>query len=449
MRWIDIFRTGSKNDDLDVYDVASSGDERQVKPQYSPPWIVTVISEWMDRLRLPQDTATRMLAVTVVLAILASIFGWIFYGKVHTYDSYRISKSADRSNDKTLAGLAEDPTLVNTVGDLEQMRLDVDGTSYTMLGKRVIKYSHDGVFCVNMSNETLWSIAYSIQTPICSQRGGYMVIAEQQGNQVYVLNEKGLVGNFATGMPILKVDVSENGVTSIVQKDEGATWINLYDTSGNTLSSIMSTLGDTGFPLDSAISDNGKKLAVSYACVSGGALTGKLVFYDFSSMDSDDGHVSGEMEYTDAIFPEIYFLSSGEVAAVGDNGFAVIRDLKNPTERKRVVLDREIVSVFHDRENIGFIMHSTETDCKYDLEVYHYNGRKAMSTSFDFEFQDVRMEDGEILLYDASSINVYRTSGKQKVALDYEREVHYFAPISGYHRYLVVTVSSMDQIQVR
>ena len=35
-----------------------------------------------------------------------------------------------------------------------------------------------------------------------------MAVAEQQGNQVYVVNEDGLVGNFETLLPILKVRVS-------------------------------------------------------------------------------------------------------------------------------------------------------------------------------------------------------------------------------------------------
>lgn len=451
MKLIDIFSAGNKKnepDDLQVYEVNPNQRRGQEEPEKQPSVLWETINGWLTKLRLPEDPITRMLAITVGIAILASFLGVIFYGKVHTYDRYRISKSADRSADKTLAGLAMDENLTNTVGDADNLRLDVDGTNYTMLGGRVIKFSHDGVFCVNLSNETQWSIAYSIQTPICSIRGRKMVIAEQQGNQVYVFNEKGLLGSFSTALPILRADISENGVVSMILKDEDITWINMYDMNGAQLSSIKTTLEDTGYPICAAISDNGRNLAVSYACVKEGILTGKLTFYDFSKADSQESHVMGELEYSDAVFPQVYFIGSNEVAAAADNGFVVVGNMRSPVEKKRVQFEKEIVSIFHDDENIGFIFHSDQPDRKYELVVYRYNGHHSMTSTFDFEYQDVRMDNGEVLLYDASTINVYRTSGRQKVAIDYEREVKYFASMSGRHRYLVITSSSMDQIQV-
>ena len=94
--------------------------------------------------------------------------GFYFYNRSHTFTEYVVT-----STDECL---------------------DIDGTEYVMLGKSVMKYSPDGVFCVNTHNEANWSIAYSMQTPVASVCEKTMAIVEQQGNQVYVLNEEGLLG---------------------------------------------------------------------------------------------------------------------------------------------------------------------------------------------------------------------------------------------------------------
>ena len=72
-----------------------------------------------------------------VLAVLV-VGGFYFYNRSHTFTEYVVT-----STDECL---------------------DIDGTEYVMLGKSVMKYSPDGVFCVNTHNEANWSIAYSMQT---------------------------------------------------------------------------------------------------------------------------------------------------------------------------------------------------------------------------------------------------------------------------------------------
>ena len=62
------------------------------------------------------------------LAVLAVLVagGFYFYNRSHTFTEYVVT-----STDECL---------------------DIDGTEYVMLGKSVMKYSPDGVFCVNTHN---------------------------------------------------------------------------------------------------------------------------------------------------------------------------------------------------------------------------------------------------------------------------------------------------------
>ena len=65
------------------------------------------------------------------------------------------------------------------------------GTQYLELGNHIVKYNSDGVSYVTTRNEQEWSITYSMQSPIADVCGSTVAIAEQQGTQVYVVNETG------------------------------------------------------------------------------------------------------------------------------------------------------------------------------------------------------------------------------------------------------------------
>ena len=91
---------------------------------------------------------------------------------------------------------------------------------------------------MNTHNEANWSIAYSMQTPAASVCEKTMAIVEQQGNQVYVLNEEGLLGNFETDWPILKARVSAQGVVALVLDEEDATVIELRSSTGEAIAAV-------------------------------------------------------------------------------------------------------------------------------------------------------------------------------------------------------------------
>ncbi len=370
------------------------------------------------------DPITRYLLILLLVgAVAVSVSYWI-YNRTHLFDEYAVSDTAQLD--------------------------DVEGTQYAMISGSIIKYSHDGIFCVNTSNEMQWSVAYTMQTPICDVCGNTMVIAEQQGTQVYVLNSKGVIGNFKTTLPILKAKTAANGVVALVLKDSDITWIHLYDPDGLQIASVKTTVSDSGYPLDLAVTDNAGKMMVSFLGEEEGELAGRLSFYDFSkSTQSDENRLIGSISYKGTVFPEVYYADSNTPVAVADDGFAVFTVGKRVEEKQRVSLDSEIISTFHDQTNIGFVLPSGKTDVKYLLTAYGYNGRRAMESDLNFDYTGIRMENGEILLYDASNLHIYRTSGKGKLSVSYGKEVEFFVPLKGNRRYLVISENSMDKIRLR
>ena len=162
-------------------------------------------------------------------------------------------------------------------------RNDVSSTQYLEFGDYFLKYSSDGVACVDSKSNTKWSTTYSMQAPFVDVCGTTAVIADQQGMQVYVFDEEGLKGQFQTKLPIQKARVATQGVVAVILADDDVTWVNFYDASGTLIAENRTTIDDFGYPLDMALSPDGIKMAVSYMRVNGNKISTHIAFYNFGS----------------------------------------------------------------------------------------------------------------------------------------------------------------------
>lgn len=399
------------------------GEELDVKEMSSSDF--SRVSHWDGKKSTAREMGRRKLYAVCLSAVLVFLVagGFIYYNGHHVFTSYVVTATEEC--------------------------LDIAGTEYAMLGNKIVKYSSDGIFCVDTRNETQWSVAYSMQTPITDICQDTMVIAEQQGNQVYVVNSKGLMGNFETALPILRADVSSQGVVALILKGDDATWADLYDCSGGQIASIKTTLQESGYPLDVAITPNASRMMISFLTVNQGAVNSRIAFYDFSSAsDSDESHLTGSLDYPGRVFPEIYYADASTPVALSDIGFVVFKNSKTPQEKKAVTFENEIVSSFHDEDYVGFVFNNEAEDCRFEMELFNYSGKRIMQKEFDCDYAEIKMDRGEILLYDAKNCIVYTMSGTKHFSSDYEKQVEFFAKIPGFRKYLVITDDSMDRIRI-
>ena len=81
-------------------------------------------------------------------------------------------------------------------------KTDVTGTQYQHFGRRLFKYSPDGVSCLNSSGEVVWNCTFSMQSPITDICETTAVVGDQQGTSIYIFDEDGQIGQFDTLLPI-------------------------------------------------------------------------------------------------------------------------------------------------------------------------------------------------------------------------------------------------------
>lgn len=366
----------------------------------------------------------RLIGKSVVLVlVLGVIFGFALYNKMHTFNDYTVLASYENEA--------------------------VSGTGYEAVGKYIYRYNADGVSCVDRKNVMKWSVTFSMQAPISDVCGETMVIAEQQGNQVYIVNKDGLVGNFETLLPILKVRVSNQGVVAVVLQEDAVTWVNLYEADGSAIASNKTTVAESGYPLDIALSPDGQKLAVSYLKVSEGIMQSDVVFYHFGTAgQGKENHIVSSANYQERVIPEIYFTDNSTAVAITDNGYIVFNGSNSPEKSVAVSFDEEIVSTFHDEDRIGFLFRSTEEGYSWRMVLYSYRGRRKLSKNINASFDHIKMQNGQIIMYNESGCDIFTTAGYLRFSSAYEKEiadVFYFAQ---FRKYLIVTRESFDLIRI-
>lgn len=381
-----------------------------------------------------------LICAVVVLVIVVGLWIW-FRGR--TYAGYEVVSSV------------ESTSAVNT--------------QYAEYNGQLLRYSRDGISCVNAKNEAVWSQTYNMHYPILDICGSAVVIADQQGSEAYVFNSQGLLTQITTRLPIQQVSVSAQGVTALLLNDSTASWIYLYDAEGNVLAESRCSLDETGQPLSISISRDGSKLAVSYLQVQEGSAGSCVVFYNFGSVGANfvDKIVSSTV-YEDTIIPRVEYLSSSVCAAVSDQGIIFYEGAEIPEEGAALTLDAEILSVFFGTDRVGIITEEaqaadeaaeetgkktgkkTEEEAgRYQVNVYDTAGRTVLSLRTDLKYTQAKISEDMLILYNDTECEIYSAQGVLKYAGTFDTAIGDLYKAVGFRKYVVVFSDRTDIIKLK
>ena len=377
-----------------------------------------------------------LICAVVVLVIVVGLWIW-FRGR--TYAGYEVVSSV------------ESTSAVNT--------------QYAEYNGQLLRYSRDGISCVNAKNEAVWSQTYNMHYPILDICGSAVVIADQQGSEAYVFNSQGLLTQITTRLPIQQVSVSAQGVTALLLNDSTASWIYLYDAEGNVLAESRCSLDETGQPLSISISRDGSKLAVSYLQVQEGSAGSCVVFYNFGSVGANfvDKIVSSTV-YEDTIIPRVEYLSSSVCAAVSDQGIIFYEGAEIPEEGAALTLDAEILSVFFGTDRVGIITEEaqaadeaaeetgkkTEEEAgRYQVNVYDTAGRTVLSLRTDLKYTQAKISEDMLILYNDTECEIYSAQGVLKYAGTFDTAIGDLYKAAGFRKYVVVFSDRTDIIKLK
>ena len=243
------------------------------------------------------------------------------------------------------------------VSDTYKIR-GVSDSNYEEFAGGVLKYSRDGVSYLNRKGEEQWNQPCQIKNPFVDINEVSAVVADKGGNDIMIFQREGLKGEIKTTLPIEKISVSEQGIVSVIVKNEFDPSIICYDAAGNVLVELQASFEGEGYPVDVAISGDGEVMQVVYLCMKDAVVSSKVSYYNFGKKGEEktDREVETK-EYKSSVVGTGFFLNQSVSAVVGDNCLTLFKGKAVPKEVTTVTIDKEIQSVFHNERYIKHVKH--------------------------------------------------------------------------------------------
>ena len=315
---------------------------------------------------------------------------------------------------------------------------------------KILSYSKDGISSIDSKGNVIWNETYQMQNPMVEVNGNAVAVGDYNGNTIYIMNEKGKLGEIDTNLPIRDFCVSKTGIIAVVLEDSKLTRLNLYKPDGTELVKSECRMKQNGYPIAVALSDTGEVMQVSYLYVDSGSMKSSVAFYNFSELgqNSVDRLVSGN-EYANTIVPYVGFLGKDAAYAVGDNRISFYSGADKPISVAEVLLQEEVHGVYAESEYIGLAFLNTTGASVYRLDIYDKKGNLVNRQNIDFEFQHVLIHKNNVLAYNDSECIMYTLSGREKYRGSFSKSVSLLIPTTKSSRFIMVTSDSVSTIELR
>lgn len=321
---------------------------------------------------------------------------------------------------------------------------------YIPFGENVIRYTRDGATYIDGSGNNVWTVSYEMRTPISNVNGDYAVIADQQGNQMYICNTTGCTGVAETQLPITKAAVSSIGVTAAVVEDSTASYIFYFRRDGEALGiNIKMLLSGDGYPVDIALSPDGTQIVMSVMYLDGGTMKNRVVFYDFSEIGKNvnNRYIGGfEEEFDGQMVARVRYLNQDTVCAFSDTGltFISVRNVIPDPNVISVTVEEEIESICYSDQYAAVIV-DNQSGTPYRMDIYATDGTLKESIEFDYPYTGASIDGDKVILYNGESCMVYNLDGYKKFEGQFEFPVSLVR--SGKNRFNSLIVAGSDRMQ--
>lgn len=370
-----------------------------------------------------------VLRLSTLLMILAAIFVVIFIAvkRSKTYGDFRLTRKAEWN-----------------------MTTD---TSYLPYKSGVLKFNRDGAEAVAQNGQTLWNITYNMKDPIADVSGSYVIIADRGGKQFCIVDGSGEANRIEVLNNITYIDIAQQGVVAVMMSDVDKDYVELYSMdsiSGETpLANGETSVLSDGFPLDLAISKDGRKLVTSYMRLVENTLENWVTFYNFGEVGkSMFDHIAGDYKQGEALAPEIEFLTNDIVLVCRNDGFLLYTMQEIPKARAIVTIEEEIKHLVWSDSYICVVLKNTSDNDKYRVQLYDFNGKKKLDFTMNDDFEQILLSGEDLIFYSRLNCVIYTIHGREKFKGNFERNVEQIYSVNDEDEYLLIGDGTMDLMKL-
>ncbi len=386
-----------------------------------------LVEQEVDRLELKiRKHRLKIVRTILILAVLGLIVAGILYYlyQTKTYSDFQVLETVERQ--------------------------DTAGTRYAEFNGNILKYSNDGAFYIDAQNQLFWNQTYEMQSPMLDICESYAAIADEDGTKIYIMDTQGPCGEIETTRPIQQVHVANQGTVAVLMEENGIGYIQLFDKSGTFLAEGELHTQNSGYPLDIAISNDGKKMAVAMLDVNEGTVKTTVAFYNFGSVGQNEiDNIVSSYPYSDVVIPKVEFLANDVAVAVGDSRVIFYEGSQKPVVKEEIEMDREIRSLFYNERYLGLVFDNENSEQTYGLEVYDTQGGQVAAIDFSTEYESIEfLDNDEICIRNNLECSIYTLRGIQRFHYNFDRDLYKVIHTTG-RQYLFLMSDTTEKVKLK
>ncbi len=381
------------------------------------------VNQLEAKIRKHRINILKLILVLSVLSLAAA--GTLYYiYQTKSYNNYQVLETVERK--------------------------DSAGTNFAEFNGNILKYSNDGAFYIDGKNQLIWNQTYEMQSPMLDICEGYAAIADKNGKKVYIMDTQGPCGEVEINRPIRQVNVANQGMVAVLMEENGTGYIQLYDRKGAFLAEGELHTKNSGYPLDIAISNDGKKMAVSMLDVNEGNVRTTVAFYNFGSVGQNEiDNIVSSYPYSDTVIPRVEFLTNDVAVAVGESRLIFYKGEQKPVVEKELEITREIRSFFYNDNYIGLVFNNENKEQPFGIEIYDTRGNQVKTIDFSMEYDEIEfLKDGEICIRNNLECGIYTIRGTQRFHYNFDKDIRKVIHLSGC-QYLFLTSETTEKVKLK
>lgn len=295
----------------------------------------------------------------------------------------------------------------------ESSNINNKSVLYSDFRNGIMRISNDGATYVDGNGNVIWTISYNIKDPIFTSKNKYFAIADKNGNNFYIFDDNGLVGENTTTSPIIDITSSVDGVLYIMQSDDNNSYINAYRANGTPIDlAVKTNLTEDGMPIDISTSDSGEELLVSYVCLDGDVIYTKATYYNFADAGKNANvkRIVGEFkdEFKDEFLARVHFFNDEKSCLIYDGGsvFVSTADPARPRVTNTVQFEDAMNSISLNEKYFAVILENNK------LVVTDDSGSVLCERNIDFVYTDFYLNDDYVIFLNDEKVIIYDVRGR-------------------------------------
>lgn len=323
---------------------------------------------------------------------------------------------------------------------------------YTEMDGNLVRFGQDGAVCTDGSGKTVWNVSFEMQNPKMSLSGSELMIYDQSGTSIVIIDGNGDVTPITTSYPITASSVASNGASACVMQDGTTAHLMLYNKKGKLSAAGEIHMNNGGYPTALAISPDASKICVSLISLQDGTLGSTVQFYNFGDAGKKKiDNLVAEYKYKDTIFPEAGFSDQGRAVVIGTDRIVFYSGGGTPKETKTLRPSGKMKIVMKNGGRVGYIAEKKQDDgtLANTAFVYDYNGIRRFEKTVGDDILDAEfLSNNELMTSDGRRLEILGIFGTVRYRHTFSEGIRQILSEDGGNRYYLIEEDGIREIRL-